>query len=322
MPTFVSNFSFWFALVLSIGSLLFYLSTAIWNKMLANDLGDQRIEFNLGLPKVGSPENLFSIALVVAGTSLSTVFVFFLTAGALYGWWMILSPIMFAVGNFVLFYVYNRIHDNGYFTESNQNHYGASGLIPYLGMALTGSNFIGWILLLLSLFNLLAVLSLELIVGVEVFGYLASHTFLNGPSPVGEFIFFVVSVVLLLGYVFIGGFRSVISSDIWQMKAIQWAIILSIVSVVVFSATSLPSSPDFSILSKSPSMIILWGFILNVILANLFAPLSQESSWQRFRAFSKSEGISLNEAMNLSVFKSIVLWTGLIVLAFGLMVSA
>lgn len=321
MPTFVSSISFWFALALSIGSLLFYLSTALWNKLLVKDVADQRIDFNLGLPKIGTPENLFSIALVAAGTSLSTVFVFFLTASQLFGWWVILSPIMFAIGNFVMFQVYSRIHTQGYFTESSTRLYGTTGLIPYLGQAVTGSNSIGWILLLLSLFNLLAVLSLELIVGVEVLGYLASHTFQTGPSSVGEFFFFAISVLLLLGYVFIGGFRAVVSSDVWQMKAMQWAISLSIISLVIFGFTSISTTPNFGILAKAPPLAVLWGFILNVILANLFAPLSQESSWQRFRAFAQSEEIHFSKAMNLSISKSVILWSGLIVLAFGIMLT-
>lgn len=142
MPTTVSNFSFWFALILSIGSLLFYLSIALWNRVISKDISDHRFDFNLGLPRVGTPEDLFSIALVAAGTSLSTVFVFFLTAGSLFGWWMILSPIMFAIGNLLMFKVYNRIHERGYFNEPNRKLYGATGLVPYLGQAVTGSNSI------------------------------------------------------------------------------------------------------------------------------------------------------------------------------------
>lgn len=319
MPTIVSILSFWFALILSIGSLLFYLSIALWNRLITRDITDRRIDFNLGLPKIGIPENLFSIALVAAGTSLSTVFVFFLTAGSLFGWWMILSPIMFAIGNFAMFKVYNRIQQRGYFAESNRKLYGAAGLVPYLGQVLTGSNSVGWVLVALSLLNLLAVLVLELIVGVEVLGYLASQTFRIGTSSVAEFIFFAISIFLLLGYVFIGGFRAVISSDVWQMKAMKWAIALGIISIIVFGFTSLSTTPDWKILSKSPPWLVLWGFILNVILANLFAPLSQESSWQRFRAFAQSEVIQFSKAMNLSIWNSVILWMGLIILAFGLM---
>jgi len=319
MPTEVSIFSFWFALILSIGSLIFYLSIAIWQKQIVKDIEDQRFDFNLGLPKTGTPENLFSIALVAAGTSLSTVFVFFLTAGSLFGWWLILSPVMFTIGNLVMFKVYNKIHQNNYFDESGRQACGTTGLVPYIGKALTGSNVVGWLLVFLSFFNLLSVLVLELIVGVEVFGYLASNTFNTSTSSIGEFIFFVISILLLLGYVFIGGFRAVISSDVWQMKAMKWAIFFSIISIIVFAFTSLPTIPNLKVLTKSPPWIVLWGFILNVIIANLFAPLSQESSWQRFRAFSQNKDIKFTKAMNLSIANSLILWTGLIILAFGLM---
>ncbi len=56
---------------------------------------------------------------------------------------------------------------------------------------------------------------------------------------------------------------------------------------------------------------------INVIIANLFAPLSQESTWQRFRAFSQSK-IKFDKAIFLSIINAITLWIGLIILAFGL----
>lgn len=317
MSTTVSNFSFWFALILSIGSLIFYFISALFNKPV-KDIIDQRLDFNLGLPKIGTPENLFSIALVAAGTSLSTVFVFFLTASSTFGWWIIISPLMFAVGNMFMFKVYNRIHKMGYFDESNQQLFGITGLVPYIGLAVSGSSIVGWILVFLSLFNLLAVLVLELLVGVEVFSYLASNTFHTETSSIGEFIFFAVSVFFLLGYVFIGGFRAVISSDVWQMKSIKWAVSISIISILIFGFTSLQSKPDWNLINKSPPWLILWGFIINVILANLFAPLSQEASWQRFRAFSQNKDMQFTKAMNLSIYNAVVIWTGLIILAFGI----
>jgi len=313
MSTTLSNFSFWFALILSTGSLIFYFTNALWNKP-AKD----RLDFNLGLPTIGTAENLFSIALVAAGTSLSTVFVFFLTSSSIFGWWVIISPIMFAVGNIVMFKVYARICERGYFDESNRQLLGLTGLVPYIGLAVSGSNTVGWILVFLSLFNLLSVLVLELIVGVEVFSYLTMHTFHTEISSMGEFIFFGFSVFFLFGYVFIGGFRAVIFSDVWQIKAMQWAVALTIISIMIFGFNSLPYKPDWSLLNKSIPWLVLWGFILNVILANLFVPLSQEASWQRFRAFAQNEGVQFSKAMNLSIIKSILLWVGLIILAFGI----
>src|SRR5947208_3499315 len=87
--------SFLFAFTLSIGSLLFYLVGAVVNRQ-TEPQREPTVDFNLGLPSSRDPNRLFAITLVAAGTSLSTVFVFFLTAGALFGWWLLLSPLMFA----------------------------------------------------------------------------------------------------------------------------------------------------------------------------------------------------------------------------------
>jgi hypothetical protein len=319
MSSTIANFSFWFALLLSIGSLFFYLSGAIWNRRLTTHATESTIDFNLGLPNIGTREELFAIALVAAGTSLSTVFVFFLTAGGLFGWWLFLSPPMFAAGNWVMFEVFRRTIKNGYFDETSMSAKGAAGLLPYLGQALTGSQNVGWLLTGLSLFNLLAVLVLELIVGVEVLGYLARNTFRSPASSLTEFVIFVVSVLLLLGYVFIGGFRAVITSDVWQMKAMKYAIVITLISILVYGFSSLTTLPDLRLIGTTVPNLVLWGFVLNVILANLFVPMSQESSWQRFRAFSSDGEFRLNKALKLSITKSVGLWFGLIFLAFGLL---
>jgi Na+/proline symporter len=320
MPDSISIFSFWFASFISVGSLLFYLSGAIWNRMTRKEIVDARYDFNLGIPQTNDRENLFAIALVAAGTSLSTVFVFFLTAGAVFGWWIVLGPFLFALGNWITFVVYNRTVAHGYFEERQVEATGAAGLVPYLGERLTGSKMIGWVLVLLSLVNLFAVLVLELVVGVEVFGYLSAHTLRADPSSSTEFLIFAISVLLLLGYVFIGGFRAVIASDVWQMKIMKAAIFLAIISILIYGASSSKSSLDWTAVNKKPPLIILWGFVVNVILANLFVPFSQESSWQRFRAFVNSKEFNLKRAISLSVLNSIGLWVGLIILAFSLLI--
>jgi Na+/proline symporter len=310
--------SFWFALILSLGSLLFYLVGAFLYRAASAGVENPQYDFNLGIPEVANREKLFAITLVAAGTSLSTVFVFFLTAGPVFGWWVLLCPVMFALGNLVMFVVYKRTHARGYFKESDAVTLGKAGLIPYLGHRLTGNKVVGWLLVLLSAVNLLAVLVLELVVGVDVFGYLARHTFNVQVSSWLEFGIFAISVVLLLGYVFVGGFRAVVASDVWQMKAMILAVVLTIVSMIIFSASSGVVFTS-AVFHKIPPALVLWGFIINVVLANIFCPLSQESSWQRFRAFAEATGFDTARAMIKSVWMAAWLWLGLIFLSFSLL---
>lgn len=56
MSEFVSSLSFWFAIGLSIGSLLFYLSGAIWSRPEKGYASDNMFDFSLGLPRTDAPE--------------------------------------------------------------------------------------------------------------------------------------------------------------------------------------------------------------------------------------------------------------------------
>jgi hypothetical protein len=313
-----SQTSFEFAIVLSLGSLVLYLIAATLMRRRRLAVIDEELDFNLGLPKTRDSNSLFATALVAAGTSLSTVFVFFLTAAALFGWWLLLAPAMFAIGNWFMFRVFARTDERGYLSEAVDAS-GASGLLPYLGRKLTGSRAVAITLILLSLLNLLAVLVLELSVGVDVIGYLVQGATGLAPSTSSQFIVFGLSMALMLGYVFVGGFRAVVLSDIWQIKAMQAAILLTTVSLA-FVAFRMDAVAPLSSFTKTPPPIVLYGFIANVILANLFAPLSQEASWQRFRAFRK--GFDTHRALRQSVTRAIALWCGLILIALLLHVTA
>ena len=328
MENYISHIAYWLAFVISIGSLIFYLRLAIKSRRESSKVRDTKYDFNLGTPslsrgflKMRNNEQVFAYALVAAGTSLSTVFLFFLTASSFFGWLIFLSPLMFAVGNFVMFKVYNRAEINGYFEENNSKNAGITGLVPFLGQSITGSKEVGVILVLVSFLNLLAVLVLELFIGADVISYLSHNTLNTALSTPGnfswmDFTIFSISIILLLSYVFIGGFRAVLSSDFYQMKAMKSTILIVLISLIIRSIFTL-SSFDHSFLNIKATGITLIGFIVNVILANLFVPMSQESSWQRFRAF-KTTGFNFDVSMKKSITNSLLLWVGLIIISFVL----
>lgn len=315
------TFPYWFAILFSGATLIFYLVSAIWSrsriKIFVKSTAEE--DFNLGLPDTGDKESLFATSLIAAGTSLSTVFVFFLTAAALFGWWLFLSPLMFLLGNIVMFAVYRRIKLNGYFSENPNDQIGAAGLVPFLATRLTGSRVIGYVVLILSLINLIAVLVLELVVTVDVITYLVNKATGTIVSDGVQFTMFAILMALLLGYVYVGGFRAVVASDVWQMKLMKLAVFLSAIALgwVIFTGPHTGmNSPNLN----GPSWgILLMGFILNVVLANLFVPLSQEASWQRFRAFSSGNELDDKKALKKSLIGAGLLWLGLIATSFLLL---
>jgi hypothetical protein len=325
MEHIVTQISFWLALTISFGSLFFYLRLALLSRKHRKDSENENYDFHLGLSldNTKNTDQIFAYALVAAGTSLSTVFVFFLTASSLFGWLIFLSPIMFAIGNYVMFNIYRKTKENNYFAEDETVRSGLTGLIPYLGQSVTGSKKIGLFLVALSFVNLLAVFVLELFIGADIISYLFHNTIntpLSTPNNFStiDFFIFLISVVLLLSYVFIGGFRAVILSDFWQMKAMKTSIIIVLLSSIV-TILFKNSGFSFSLLTIKATGWTFIGFIINVVLANIFAPMSQESSWQRFRAFQE-QGFNFKQSMNKSIFNSLILWIGLIIISFGLII--
>lgn len=321
MEASITKLSFGFALLLSLGTLAFYLAGAVWIRLTKPEDANPLFTFNLGAPLNSDREQLFAVALVAAGTSLSTVFLFFLTAGSKYGWWIALCPLLFAAGNYFMFLVHARIVKQRYFNEDAGVVAGAAGLIPYLGQRLTGSRAVALLLMVISLANLLAVLVLELTVGVEVLTYLTEGLFGSVASPAAQFSVFTLTLVLLLGYVFVGGFSAVLASDLWQLKIIFWAIVATLLSLLIFGITSSRatdmSMTEFGGHTDGPTLL---SFIGGVVAANLLVPMSQESSWQRFRAFTYLKDFSIKRALSISLWKSSALWCGLLLLAVALRV--
>jgi hypothetical protein len=318
MDATTTTFSFGFALFLAVGTLAFYLLGALWIRLARQSDSNPLYTFNLGAPSSDDREQLFAVALVAAGTSLSTVFLFFLTAGSKYGWWIALCPVLFAGGNYLMFVVYGKIVRLGYFDEDPAAVLGAAGLIPYLGQRLTGSRLIAFVLLLVSLANLLAVLVLELTVGADVLIYLTGGLSNTLPSATLQLSVFAVTLGLLLGYVFVGGFAAVLASDLWQLKIISWAILATLLSLLVFGISSHIEHRVIDAFTGHADTVTLLSFLGGVVAANLLVPLSQESSWQRFRAFTHLHEFSIQKALSMSVWKSTVLWFGLLLLAVGL----
>jgi hypothetical protein len=316
----VDSLSFRLALGLVLGSLVFYLSSALWARLAKAPCDEPLFGFSLTAPLFGDREQLFSIALVSAGTSLSTVFAFFLTATTRFGWWILACPLLFAGGNFLMFRLYARIRALGYFEEAADVRSGASGLIPYLGTRLTGSRTVAMMLLAISLANLLAVLILELTVGVGVLGYLVTGALgLDAPSAPVEFALFAIVLVLLLGYVFVGGFAAVISSDIWQLKIIGRTILITLASVAVLMvAGGRHAPPAAQIAGTALSGREAAEFLVSVTVANLLLPLTQESSWQRFRALTGLPCFNVRRAMRISIVRAAAIWFGLILLGVAL----
>ncbi|HTS49735.1 MAG TPA: hypothetical protein VMH05_17415 [Bryobacteraceae bacterium] len=319
----MSVFPFWVALALGVGSLLCYLTFAALVRTSSDDEGPKTRIFNLGLPPGQDYRQLFGISIAAAGTPLSTVVAFFFLNGGTLGARMFVCPLFFSVGIYASFWVYCQARTNGYFQTEHSR--GREALIPYLCRQLTGSTALGRFVLVLCTLPLLGLLTLEVAFGTHIIRYIAKGAFPSAPgAPNGlsagviGFLVFTMFMILLLGYVFVGGFRAVLRSDVWQYKLICTAVVATLASLILFSLN------NYSQLQWKLHWDLLWPhltgnplrFYVPFVFVNLILPIGLASSWQRYCAFD-AVGIDMQSALISGLKRTISLWLGLIAVALG-----
>jgi hypothetical protein len=167
---------------------------------------------------------------------------------------------------------------------------------------------------------ILAILILELRYGIVLLDYLLGHAF--SYRPLGEssgldvrFFMFVAFMVMLFGYVFIGGFRAVITSDVWQFKTMRVTLGITMISLIVLAweRQHVVHSGVLQALFPPRSVRELMPFYIGVAIINFFTPICFATSWQRFRAF-RDQSIDFRGAMWSALRKMGFLWVTLIVI--------
>jgi hypothetical protein len=312
-------FPYLFALLLSGGSLLIYLLGAVVSRYGLEKDGRTTRAFNLGVPATQNPETLFAVSLAAAQTTFSTVFVVFLTGGPHLGFHLLYCPIAFAFGNWFMLQVYRRIDAQGYIDRSS-----ISGLIPYFFYRLTRNRFISYFVAALCLLPIVAILALELHYGIPVLDYLGQRVLPlvsvaeSAVHPLYGAIFryavFACFMVFLLGYVFVGGFRAVVTSDVWQYRIMLTTLSLALLSVAVLVIRN-RHALSWETLGQSSGSLI--SFYVGVTIIDLFQPLCFATTWQRFRAF-RDRSTNFDVAVVRASSKVVLLWFMLIFIGVGM----
>jgi hypothetical protein len=299
-----------FALLLAGGSLAVYFAGAILYRFATRTTRSTNNSFNLAIPITDNYENLFAVSLAAAQTTFSTVFIVFLIDAPTLGLHFLYCPAAFAVGNWFMLHIYKRVEAKGHLDESVH-----SGLPPSLVYKLTNSRLVAYCVVVACALPLIAVLALELHFGIAYLDYLDHRAFSLASSPLSLFVLFVFFITLLLSYVFLGGFRAVIASDIWQYRILAVSlplVLISIAVVIVFNPGIVVWKLIFPPFTKG---VVL--FYMEVTLMNLFQPLCFATTWQRFRAF-RPRNIDFAAAVGSATKKVAYLWTTLILIGVGL----
>ncbi len=215
-----------------------------------------------------------------SGMSLATVFIAFMRLAPDLGVALIWAVAFYALGHLLLWVIIPRIKtviaDGQTIHTFLGTRYG-SDTIRRVGSAATVIGFIG-------------VFATELIVGTYIFEIL----FGEGSSYWAALILF---TGILITYALLGGFRSVVRTDIIQSLSILF--VTALLVVVAFSEgrqDGVLIPPDLT-----DSMVLPGLILLNFFLINVFFPVVDMSAWQRVAA-SESTRTARNGVFPAALF--------------------
>lgn len=222
----------------------------------------------------------FSSTSIATTVSLATIIMAYFQLAGYFGLFLLWTTITTAIGMLLLSRLSKRILDKMEVYEHRPT------LHEFLGTEYR-SKTIALVGALCTSIGFLLIAALELIVGSQFLAQLVPSI-----NPI------ITSIVLSLTgiiYLSIGGFKTVVRSDVWQMKFI-WLLIIAIFYyyiVVLFNGTitiqalySIPKSIyDFS---DRPG---LWLFLFGVAVMNIPTHLSNQAMFQRINASQKRDTV-------------------------------
>ncbi|MEM7247731.1 MAG: hypothetical protein AAF533_20505 [Acidobacteriota bacterium] len=230
-----------------------------------------------------SPQNVRN-TFTGAAISISTVLLFFLTLSPVFGWQIFLSPLTLAAGVLLFAHgVYPRLKARPTLIASLRGE--SSQPIDSLGdlvFHIYGKRWLSTAVTAVSALGIGCVLVAEMMVGVTIY----SEYFVEP-----EWIVFLIAATLFL-YAGLGGMRSVVQTDGWQVRLIT-ASMVTIVAVLALQGTS--TNPDITASDMwtgtwAPAMTMPAALMINMLLVNLCLLPSSLRVWQVVAGSSKGAG--------------------------------
>ena len=230
-------------------------------------------------------------------TSLAGALFFFLNQTPVFGWLMLLVPVMNVLG-IILFL---RI------VKGKRTSRILTGSIFRFVYASTQSIAIARVTNLIVLITFVTIFLIEVVLGARIFAYFVPF------MPYAVEIAIVIICALVIWYVIVGGFVAVANTDRWQLWLVNTGIIAAGLFLAFYyfeiSANDKNLISNFQHPTLPPSL--QWTFFINLVFINLFLPASQISTWQRYS--SAPEEIS-RKAFYKSIWQRILpLWFGVII---------
>lgn len=230
--------------------------------------------------------NEFANTFAVSTLSLASTIIFFIEAHQAYGWLMGLGPLFYMAIQFYMLRFVSRLNIDLKKTRT----------LADLWYDVFPSKSISRSIAILTVLTALMMLFVELLIGSVVVSF-----FLPDTAFCKAFSFFVLGLIVL-AYVYNGGYNVIIKTDNWQF----WLMVFSSIAIVYFAVFAPFINETLSIkmiinklFSYNESGWPLFIFLLWACLINLCICFTDLAAWQRMAASS-----SIKQAYN-GLFKGI-----------------
>jgi Na+/proline symporter len=252
-------------------ALLLVLATLFWFLIMAKRRSDEIVDIDEFLFYGRSLEAKgYKRTFVATGISLATVLTFFLDFGGQFGYALLVSPIAYLAGVWLLLRALPALRSTGYLEKGTTLH-------SFLGRVYRSTQ-VRLVTGAVSLLGYVGILIIELHVGVTVFSAIYSSTAALAATVV------LLTVTILL-YTWLGGFKAVVDTDKVQLALI----LLGTISGLVFLTYSVFRRPEvleqfpLELLDPNPLKLPL-ALLVVMLVGNIPLQIARMSNWQRIAA--------------------------------------
>jgi Na+/proline symporter len=239
--------------------------------------------------------NEYSSSFAASSTSLATVLIFFITYGASEGLGILIAPLSYVLGSYIL----ARLIP--YIGQHNIIHSGTT--LGNLLWRIYGNSLVGYAICIIAIVGLLCILLIELYVGVEIFRIYTNVSAQSLPVAL------VLISVAVFSYVSLGGFSGVIRTDRIQMMMIWGAILFSLMYYLTNTEVPYGQGSDWlpNPLLDDGRFILPIPLLLNILAVNVFLLPAQLRTWQM--AAASSSPLDMRNGLLRGAVSVAVLWT-------------
>lgn len=237
----------------------------------------------------------FSETFVATTLSLATELTFYLSFGANSGIATLWAPVSFVIGTLLFIYFIHRFEETSWgkeFLEKGDTiiEFVSSRCWQQSGHRFASKSFAA-LILLVSVFSLLSIFVIEMFVVTQVFSVFDAFS-----TTEGKFFILIAFTCLVLIYVYLAGFKSVIRTDHIQIYLMVIAVVILIGTGITYGFFILDQPIySFNLLNPLPSNLMegSWslglGFLASFFAINFYRYISYIGSWQRILAVGNGE---------------------------------